>query len=80
MSALGNRRVADIVECGGRGAGIEWVPALVREDIWLEFFSSDRGSLPKLRRLSWQRRFFGRLRGRRYSDNFGCVARKRASA
>jgi 2-polyprenyl-3-methyl-5-hydroxy-6-metoxy-1,4-benzoquinol methylase len=40
------------------------------------FFFSDWGSLPRLTHLSWQSVSAGLLRGRRYSDNVGCVARK----
>lgn len=62
------------------------VTALLREDVRrvlveagfgeLDFFYSDSGSIPKLTRLTWQRLSAGTLRGRRYSDNVGCLARK----
>jgi 2-polyprenyl-3-methyl-5-hydroxy-6-metoxy-1,4-benzoquinol methylase len=39
------------------------------------FFYTDEGALPRLTRLTWQRVSGGKLRGVRFSDNLGCVAR-----
>lgn len=40
------------------------------------FFYTDEGALPRLTRFTWQRVSGGRLRGLRFSDNLGCVARR----
>ena len=39
------------------------------------FFFTDEGVVPKLTSITWQRVSGGRLRGLRFSDNLGCVAR-----
>jgi 2-polyprenyl-3-methyl-5-hydroxy-6-metoxy-1,4-benzoquinol methylase len=40
------------------------------------FFYTDQGSIPRLTRITWQTASRGRLRGLRFSDNLGCVARR----
>jgi 2-polyprenyl-3-methyl-5-hydroxy-6-metoxy-1,4-benzoquinol methylase len=60
--------------------------ALVRSDIRRmldacglvveSFFYSDHGVVPKLTAVTWQQVSGGRLRGLRFSDNVGCVARR----
>jgi 2-polyprenyl-3-methyl-5-hydroxy-6-metoxy-1,4-benzoquinol methylase len=62
--------------------------ALVRSDIVrlfedagltdTRFFYTGHGAVPRLTRMTWQRLSLGRLRGLRFSDNIGAVARKPA--
>lgn len=62
------------------------ITALVRADITralreaelepIRFFFTDEGCVPKLTRLTWQELSYGLLRGVRFSDNLGCVARR----
>jgi 2-polyprenyl-3-methyl-5-hydroxy-6-metoxy-1,4-benzoquinol methylase len=40
------------------------------------FFYTDQGVIPKFTRLTWQQVSAGRLRGLRFSDNVGCIARR----
>jgi 2-polyprenyl-3-methyl-5-hydroxy-6-metoxy-1,4-benzoquinol methylase len=64
------------------------ITALVRKDLERAlseaglapqgFFFTDDGAVPRLTRFSWQQISAGRLRGLRFSDNLGCVARKPA--
>jgi 2-polyprenyl-3-methyl-5-hydroxy-6-metoxy-1,4-benzoquinol methylase len=40
------------------------------------FFYTDEGVIPRLTRVTWQTASGARLRGLRFSDNLGCVARR----
>jgi 2-polyprenyl-3-methyl-5-hydroxy-6-metoxy-1,4-benzoquinol methylase len=51
--------------------------AMVEAGLSVErFFFTDQGSIPRLPTLTWQGLSGGVLKGRRFSDNVGCVAAK----
>jgi 2-polyprenyl-3-methyl-5-hydroxy-6-metoxy-1,4-benzoquinol methylase len=41
-----------------------------------EFTFTDNGSIPHFTNITWQAASFGKLRGRRFSDNLVCTARR----